>query len=86
MITEINKTDMPNWNKEITLKLNLKDLQIIFDAVGDLAPKVIYEKHNENSPFYSVIPKTDMALIKLIDDIYNDLEIIIDKYNGVLDN
>lgn len=87
MIKEIkNELDAPNWDKTITLELTLKDLQIIFDAVGDLPPRVIYEKHNENSPFYSVIPKTDMALIKLIDDIYNDLEIIIDKYNGVLDD
>ena len=84
MIKEI-VTDTPNWDKEITLKLTLKELQIIFDAVGDLSLNVMYEKHDERSPFYDVIPKNDVALIKLIDDIYNDLETIVDKYNGVLD-
>ena len=85
MIKEI-VTDTPNWDKEITLKLTLKELQIIFDAVGELSPKVMYEKHDENSPFYDAIPKNDITLIKLIDDVYNDLEIIVDKYNGVLDD
>ena len=85
MITEI-VTDTPNWDKEITLKLTLKELQIIFDAVGDLSPKVMREKHDEHSPFYNVIPESDIALIKLIDNTYNDLEIIINKYNGVLDD
>lgn len=85
MITEI-VTDVPNWNKEITLKLTLKELQIIFDAVGDLSSKVMYEKHDKHSSFYDVIFKNDISLIKLIDDVYNDLEIIVNKYNGVLDN
>ena len=85
MIKEI-VTDTPNWDKEITLKLTLKELQIIFDAVGELSPKVMYEKHDENSPFYNVISKNDIALIKLIDDAYNDLKIIVDKYDGVLDD
>ena len=85
MITEI-VTDMPNWDKEIILKLTLKELQIIFDAVGNLSPKTIYEKHDEHSSFYDIIPKNDIALIKLIDEAYDDLEVIINKHNGVLDN
>lgn len=85
MIKEI-VTSVPNWDKEITLKLTLKELQIIFDAVGDLSPKVMREKHDEHSPFYVAIPKNDIALIKLIDETYNDLEVIIDKYDGVLDD
>ena len=88
MITEIKtKTNVPNWNKEIILKLTLKELQIIFDAIGDLSPNVIYEKHHDNSPFYNVIPKdNNFALIKIIDEIYEELKTIIDKYNGVLDD
>lgn len=88
MITEIKtKTDVPNWDKEIILKLTLKELQIIFDAIGDLSPNVIYEKHYDDSPFYNVIPKdNNFALIKIIDEIYKELKTIIDKYNGVLDD
>lgn len=85
MIKEIkNELDTPNWDETITLELTLKDLQIIFDAVGDLPPQVIKDKHI-NSPLHDVIFVDTISASKLIDEIYNSLEVIIDKHNGVLD-
>ena len=86
MVTEIKNNTITDWNKKITLQLTLKDLQFIFDAIGDLTICTLKEKHKENSPFYSIISVNDIALIRLIDNLYDELRIIIDKYNGVLDD
>ena len=86
MIKEIkNELDTPNWDKIITLELTLKDLQIIFDAVGDLPPQVIKDKHM-NSPLHDIMSIDTISMSNLIDEIYGSLEVIIDKYNGVLDD
>ena len=97
MIEEIkNKTITPNWNREIKLKLNLRDLQIIYDAIGELPPSILKNKHKD-SDFLDIAvgidnittkvttPIDDTIAAILINEIYSALEIILDKYNGIID-
>lgn len=84
MIRELKETDIPNWDEIITLQLTLKDLQILFDAIGGIPPRVLKEKH-EQSSLHDVIFESEISASKLIDKIYSELEDIIDKHNGVLD-
>lgn len=84
MVKEATNNSIRDWNKKITLQLTLKDLQFIFDAVGNLNINMLKEKHGKDSPFYSII--NDTTLIKSIDELYDDLQIIVDKHNGVLDD
>lgn len=86
MIEEIkNKTITPNWYKEIKLKLNLRDLQIIYDAIGELSPNILKDKHKDSNFLDVEVSMDDGIAAVLIDEIYSALEIILDKYNGVLD-
>lgn len=84
MIRELRETDIPNWDEIITLQLTLKDLQIIFDAVGNISPNVLEEKH-EHSSLHDIIFENEMSSSKLIDKVYDELESILVKHNGVLD-
>ena len=84
MIREVKETDIPNWDEIITLQLTLRDLQIIFDAVGDIPPNTLEEKHRYSS-LHDIIFEDKMSSSNLISKIYNELENIIDKHNGVLD-
>lgn len=97
MIEEIkNKSITPNWNKEIKLKLNLRDLQIIYDAIGELPPNILKNKHKDSDFLDTPVsvdnittkvttPIDDTTAAVLIDEIYSALEIILDKYNGIID-
>lgn len=85
MIKEIKRnSNIPNWNEVITLELTLRDLQIIFDAVGDMPPNVLEEKHKHSS-LHDIIFEDKMSSSKLIDKVYDELESILVKHNGVLD-
>ena len=95
MIEEIKtKSIFPNWNKEIKLKLNLRDLQIIYDAIGELPPNILKNKHKDSDFLDTTVsvdntkviaPIDDTIAAVLIDEIYSALEIILDKYNGIID-
>ena len=97
MIEEIkNKTITPNWYREIKLKLNLRDLQIIYDAIGELSPNILKDKHKDSDFLDTTVsvdnittkvttPIDDTVAAVLIDEIYSALEIILDKYNGIID-
>ena len=97
MIEEIkNKSIIPNWNKEIKLKLNLRDLQIIYDAIGELPPDILKNKHKDSNFLDTAVgvdnittkvttPIDNTIAAILIDEIYSALEIILDKYNGITD-
>ena len=86
MIKEIeSKSKIPNWNETIKLELTLRDLQIIYDAIGDIQPRVIEEKHERygSSLLRESVITYDVS--SLIDDIYNELEKILTAYNGIID-
>ena len=86
MIKEIEgKSKTPNWNETIKLELTLRDLQIIYDAIGDILPSVIEEKHERygSSLLRESVITYDVS--SLIDDIYNELEKILIAYNGITD-
>ena len=86
MIEEIkNKTITPNWNKEIKLKLSLRDLQIIYDAIGELSPNILKDKHKDLNFLDVEVSMDDGIAAVLIDEIYSALEIVLDKYNGIID-
>ena len=83
MIKEIeSKSKNPNWNEKITLELTLRDLQIIYDAVGSTPPIILKDKHEKRN---SSLFHDNLFTATLIDDIYSELENILTKYNGIID-
>lgn len=86
MIKEIkSKLKKPDWNEKITLELTLRDLQIIYDAVGSIPPMILKDKHEKcNSLFYDNLLKYNSAST-LIYDVYSELENILTEYNGIID-
>lgn len=86
MIKEIERnSNTPNWNEVITLELTLRDLQIIFDAVGAMPPRALEEKHElyNSSLFNAGMLTYDVS--SLIDDVYDELRKILTAYNGIID-
>ena len=85
MIKEIkSKSKTPNWNEKITLELTLRDLQIIYDAVGSIPPIILKDKHEKrnSSLFHDNVTYNASTLI---DNIYSELENILTEYNGIID-
>lgn len=86
MIKEIeSKPKTPNWNEAIKLELTLRDLQIIYDAIGSMPPKVVEEKHKKRNSSLLCESVVTYDVASLIHDIYNELEEILTVYNGIID-
>ena len=83
MIKELNKNNETNWYEKIQLEMSLQDLQIIFDCIGAIPTKYLEFKHR-NTKFglnYTYNDYCDLA-----NNIYEDLEQIISKHNGITDD
>ena len=90
MIKEIkSKSKIPNWNETIKLELTLRDLQIIYDAIGNIQPRIVEEKHERYGSSLFLFRERESVITydasSLIDDIYNELEKILIAYNGIID-
>lgn len=81
----IKEIESKSWNETIKLELTLRDLQIIYDAIGSMPPRVIEEKHEKYG--FSLLREGVITYdaSSLIDDIYNELEKILIAYNGIID-
>ena len=82
MIKELNDNVTPNWGETIRLEMDLEDLQIIYDCVGAVPLKYWKNKH-KNTIFKNEI---NIYCPNMITELYEEIEYIIDKHNGVTDN
>lgn len=68
-----------DWDKEIEIKLSLKDLQFIYDSIGGIPLKYYLKKH-ENTKFKTYCNNFE------INDMYETLQKLIDKYECISDD
>lgn len=82
MIKDLTKKYGVNWDEKIQIELNLADLQIIYDSIGSIPATYFIKKHIKSG--FSNIVKNDFSS-RLI-AIYNELDDLITRYNGITDN
>lgn len=80
MIKDITNGKNNFWDKEINLSLSLRDLQIIYDAVAELPFNRLRMMH-ETTSF-----KEELKDVRLLDNIFGELEDILIDYHGIVDN
>lgn len=80
MIKELEKAQTVHWDEKIKLEMSLSDLQIIYDCIGAIPIRYLKEKH-KNTNF-----EIKYYNSQIINDLYEELENIISKYNGITDS
>lgn len=85
MIKELESTKLPKWDEEIKLCLTLRDLQIIYNCVGDVPFSVLKDEHRTSIFRDQLTEENGADKIRLLDDIYENLREIIERHGGVLD-
>ena len=78
MIKEIRKDNKINWDEKITIELTLADLQLLYDCIGAVPWNYIALRH-KNTFFKSNAENMSNS------SLYNDLEDILAKHNGLID-
>lgn len=79
MISELHKSQKPNWNESIQLEMTLADLQIIYDCIGAVPLNYLKSKH-KNTSFEISCYTTDMYT-----ELYDELEDVIIRHSGITD-
>ena len=79
MIKELGVTNETNWKETVQIELSLAELQIIYDCIGAVPITYLNLKHKNNT-FYNKYDAT------MFNDIYNRLDDILFKHNGLTDN
>ena len=84
MIKEINRNNETNWFEKIQLEMNLQDLQILYDCLGAVPNKYLIEKHKYTSLNY--INDSNSFCNDITSDLYESLNKILSKHNGITDD
>ena len=69
------------WDEKITVELTLADLQLLYDCVGAVSWRYILLRHDKTIFKEKILLKNSSNLTCL----YNELEKIVDKHNGLTD-
>lgn len=77
MIKELGINEKTNWDEKVQIELSVADLQIIYDCVGAIPLNYLKVKH-KNTHFE--------CTAEILTAIYDELEEIVNKHNGITDN